>query len=360
MKKHLLLLTTFVAGAMGMNAQITITTADVVVPNKLIYQSIDTVPTVSAGSAGTSQTWNMSTLQTMTVDTMNFISPSWTGDVTSFPSANLAIQIGYAPQYGYALNSSTGLTALGNRAEIDFGGSCGGPSVIRQYNTPAEILINFPANYSSSFNNNFVSDATFCFGLDPGIGFVVDSARQKSVVSKTNTCDAWGNITTPLGTFATLRFYEVRYQTDSLFGYISGFGWTFFQETVDSSKKYIWWANSVGFPIVETEVDWTTGAVTRAQWLQALPVTGVNEYASATPVLVYPNPAQDVLNIHLDASKVGSIRIYDIAGRMIEELNVRTDQETINTSKYSNGMYTYSVLGKKNEHLNRGKFTVAK
>lgn len=359
MKKHLLLLSGFFAGVMGMNAQITITTADVAIPNKLIYQNHDTIPSISAGSAGASQTWNMSALQIHTVDTLNFISPSWTGDAASFPSANLSIKNGWAPQYAYAVNSSSSLTAIGNRAEVDFG-SGSGPSVIRQYNTPAEILLNFPSNFGSNFNNNFTSEATFYFGVDPGIGFVIDSVRQKSVVSKTNNCDAWGSISTPLGTFSALRFYEIRYQTDSVFGYISGFGWTFAQETVDSSKKYVWWANSVGFPIVETTVDWTTGVVTRAQWLDALPVTGVNEYANAVDVSVYPNPAQDLLNLQMDASRVSHVRIYDVTGRMLEDIRITANMQSVNTSKYSNGMYTYSVFGEDNALLNRGKFSIAK
>ena len=156
------------------------------------------------------------------------------------------------------------------------------------------------------------------------------------------------------------RFEEIKHQTDSIFGYISGFGWTFAQETIDSTKKYTWWANSVGFPLVETTMDWTTGNVSRATWLQALPVTGIYEYTGATEVNTYPNPAQNELNIMLNSAEVARVEIFDIAGRYLKKVEVTGDLTSININDYSNGMYIYQVIGKNNSLLNKGKFTVAK
>jgi hypothetical protein len=356
MKRHLLLLSLF-SIVMSLDAQITITTADVAVPNKLIYQSNDTMPTVSAGSAGTSQTWNMAILNSHTTDTLNFISPSWTPYASSFPAANLSVKNGYAAQYGMAQNTSSSLVVLGNAANVDLGN---GPTDLKQYNTPAEILLNFPSTYMSSFTNNYVSDLTFYFGMDPGIGFTVDSVRQKSVVNKTSNCDAWGNITTPLGTFASLRFQVINHHTDSTFIYVGGFGWNFFQEVIDSTKKYSWWANSVGFPLVETDIDWASGNVSHVNWLQALPVTGISENAMDQDGSVYPNPAQNELNFRLDAGQVGLIEIYDITGRLVVSASAAEEHVKINTAAFSKGLYTYTLLSRENVPVKKGKFTIAR
>lgn len=79
MKKSLLIASAFVLGSLGASAQITITTADIASPIKIIYQANDTLLTNPAivGSFGISQTWNMSSLASHTTDTLTFMSASW-------------------------------------------------------------------------------------------------------------------------------------------------------------------------------------------------------------------------------------------------------------------------------------------
>ena len=169
--------------------------------------------------------------------------------------------------------------------------------------------------------------------------------------------DAWGNVTTPLGTYASLRYYTVKHTTDSL--WVQAFGtWTFAQETIDSAKDYSWWANGIGFSLVDMHVDQITGAVKTIDWLKAMPTAGINEYTASTSVNVYPNPAQNEIHFAMDASKAAFIEVYDITGRSVTTIAVTSDNSGINTSSFANGQYSYSVLGKDRSILNRGKFTV--
>lgn len=359
MKKSLLLISTLFLGALGATAQITITSADIAAPVTVIQQANDTMPSfsLSVGSAGISQTWNMAALNTHTTDTLNFISPTWAPQAAQFPGANLSVQFVGQDVYAYASNTSSSMTILGNSAVMNFGG---GPSNIVQKSTPAEILTNYPSTYLSNFTNNYTTNATFYFGVDPGLGFTIDSIRQKSVVNKTSNVDAWGTISTPLmSTVPCLRYYTTKYNLDSMWVYAFG-GWNFFQETMDSSKQYSWWANGIGFPLVDATTNWAADTVTSVQWLKATPTAGINEYTALADVTIYPNPAQNDITFAVESGEVGAIQVYDITGRLINSYPVSGDKLTINSSSFANGIYTYSLIGKDKSIVNRGKFTIAR
>lgn len=362
MKKNLLIVSTFLSSALCVNAQITITTADVAAPIKVIYQSNDTLPSagLSVGSAGTSQTWNMSMLNSHTVDTMTFMSYAWVPDA-AFPTSNLVMKQGWQNNYAYLTNSSTGLTVEGNAGAVDFGA---GPVNVKQKNTPSEILMQFPATYLTSYTNNFrqVLPSTY-FGVDPGIGITIDSIATKSSQNKTVVIDAWGSLTTPLGTYNVLRSKEtiVKHDTTDIFalGAWNPFAGFTPQVSADSTTGYSWWANGVGFPLVSIKLD-SLGAIKQVQWLLSLPLAGINEYASATQVNIYPNPAQNQIKIDVDANKVASVQVFDIAGRLVKSFSVTADNTVVNTSDLANGQYSFRVYGKDQTVLNQGKFAIVK
>ncbi len=358
MKKQLLLLSTAFF-ALSVSAQISITTSDIATIGKTIFQRNDTMPTVNIGNSGTSQTWNLSALNNHTQDTMHFVSPVGVPGASSFPTANLVIKMKQQGQNTnvFAVNNSSSLTALGIQATLDIAGN---PATGVIKNNPAEIITNFPSTYNSNFNNTYVSKGSFYYGYDPGIGFTIDSFKIVSNVTKTVTFDGWGSVTTPLGTYNALRVETLKWNTDSLFAYNSFTGWFDVQQTMDSSKTYDWWANGIGFNLASITVDWVTENAMSATWLPSLPIVGINEHVNAEAINVYPNPAQDVITFNLDASKAQTIQIYDITGKMVNAYSVSVNNQQIDVSTLANGIYTYSIVGKNNSVLNRGKFTVAK
>jgi hypothetical protein len=355
--KKLLLLIPFACCGLLANAQITITMADLASGGSMIYQSNDTTPTISVGSTGASQTWNMVALSTDFVDTLNFSNPTWVPDDTTFPASNLVLSFGTNQQYGYLTKNSSGLSLLGNIADnVDIG--TGTPTRIVQTNTPAEMLITFPSTYNTSFNSNLTTQAQFYYGQDPGVGVTVDSIRYKSDISKTVLCDAWGNLSTPLGTFAVLRYNELKYQTDSAFGYVNGFGWIFFQEQRDTIVKYTWWSNNIGFPLVEAEMTGLTASVETVKWLQALPAVGIDENSALSARLAYPNPASSLISINTGGAAL--LEVFDMSGRLVGSETVTKDITQLNLDNYANGLYTYSLSSKEKVKVAQGKFTVAK
>jgi len=360
MKKSLLFLS--LAAAVTAHAQITITAADMVTPTKVMTQAHDsTVTGISMGSAGTGQTWNMSALGTNYEDTLT-VMPYSAVPNPKFAGANIVIKYGYQQIYNYMNNSASMLKGLGIGGMVDFGA---GLTPFNQVSNPYETLMPYPSTYGSSFTDNHTNMVAFYYGASG-----VDSIRMRSRIQKTSTADAWGTITTPLGTFASLRFMEVSHNWDTTEYYIGALGgWQTGpgaaippQVDQDSSKSYTWWANAVGFPLAQATVDYTTLMPTEISWLSAYPMTvGVNELAAnAVEINVYPNPAQDQVNFLVDPGTAASVQIYDITGRQIGSFGITSALSTISTSAYANGIYTYVVTGKDAQVVSRGKFSVAK
>jgi Secretion system C-terminal sorting domain len=358
MKKQLLFMVACSLAAVTASAQITITTADIETPNHVVYQANDTLPTtISVGNASAStQTWTMTALTADRKDTLNFIPYAWQPN-TNFPTSNVVIKQGSANQYAFGLNDANGFSFLGNGGTANIMGT---NITVNQISTPAEKLVTFPYTLNSSFTNNYASHAKFYFGQTVQ-GYQVDSVRDYTTVKKTAVVDAYGSLTTPLGTFPVIRSKETKLTTDSTDAYIVilTFGtWQNVQVTHDSTTTYTWWANGVGFPLVTATMD-SAGAVKNVAWLLQTPSLGINEYSSGAEN-VYPNPAQNEINFVADAAKQKSIQVFDITGRLVDTYLITENVNTLNTSAYANGLYTYSILGKDNSIISRGKFSIAK
>jgi len=170
-----------------------------------------------------------------------------------------------------------------------------------------------------------------------------------------------GSVTTPLGTNNALRTEVLTRNTDVISAYNALFGgWFELQTTQDSTKKYEWWANGIGFTLASVTVDWVTEIPAEVVWLPSLPSVGVNEYTSNFEANAYPNPAQNTLTIATKASEANAIQIYDATGRLVQGMNVTNDLTAVDISSLANGMYSYTVIAKDNGIGARGKFSVVK
>lgn len=72
----------------------------------------------------------------------------------------------------------------------------------------------------------------------------------------------------------------------------------------------------------------------------------VNESIDNTQLIVYPNPAGDVLRVQTESAAF-EIRLYDSVGRMVLNQFNSTSQATLSTSNLSEGVYTLTVVSEK-------------
>jgi len=351
--KKLLLLSSSCFCVLSISAQISLNTSDVATLNKVFFQATDTMPTtISIGSAGASQTWNMTALNNDVQDTITVL-PYSAAPNANFSTANLIMKIGnMAPAYLYAINSASSLTALGYSAMF-------GTAPVNIINTPAEQIVNFPASYTTNnnFTNNYRTFSQQYFGF-----FNVDSIRTRGSVKKTVLIDAWGNLTTPAySNTAVTRFKETKISRDSTDLLISGIWMNDYSITADSTTQYSWWAKSIGFPLVTATKD-SSNAIVSVDWISGTSAVGITEaVVPATGINVYPNPAQNEIHFTINTpQEAKSVQIFDATGRMIHEHPVKNDRSTINTSHFADGIYFYSIMSRDNTVLQQGKFAVSR
>ena len=60
-------------------------------------------------------------------------------------------------------------------------------------------------------------------------------------------------------------------------------------------------------------------------------------------ISVYPNPAKDVVRLSTDNGQQTTVRIYNILGMLIEEIEINSNETEINVSDYNPGIYFISI-----------------
>jgi hypothetical protein len=73
--------------------------------------------------------------------------------------------------------------------------------------------------------------------------------------------------------------------------------------------------------------------------LDSLLVLGVEERDFSKNIIVYPNPVNTTVNVHLTIYMKGEILITDIRGKTLIEQNLNGNKATIDTGHLSNGLY---------------------
>ncbi|MDD5571278.1 MAG: T9SS type A sorting domain-containing protein [Bacteroidales bacterium] len=79
------------------------------------------------------------------------------------------------------------------------------------------------------------------------------------------------------------------------------------------------------------------------------PSVGIsNESSISKMTVVYPNPANDIVTLNIHNSNNGrlEIKIYDITGTLVKSETLKQNQQQINVSDLSNGIYMVSIKSK--------------
>jgi len=106
--------------------------------------------------------------------------------------------------------------------------------------------------------------------------------------------------------------------------------------------------------------DGTTANMTAANWTTPAPclVTGVPVVTGSNAAKLYPNPVYkgNELQLELPSASNAQCYIYDETGNLIYSKDINQQLSTINTSKFSNGVYFYKVIS--SEQTYTGRFIV--
>ncbi len=311
MKQFFLLTFIMVLSIFIAQGQITINADDIAPTGVIAQQTIDENPdpAILEGGVGNID-WDFSSLADGVSSTFVFLDPNDTPFSASFPTANLTSEVD-ASVYAYMIMDDQKIEIIGIEGELIYlGQSIQGKLEF----APGQSLIRFPATYGDSYTETITQ-----FAQVPGsdVGFPsFDSVRLVTTVDRGVEIDAYGMMTTPTGTFETIRSSETETTSNEVFVLSSG-NWSFLQSTAPETViNFNWWAidNNNGFPVVQLQYTPASGN-REVTWLKEF-FTGTEE-AYSIKMEVYPNPAKEYLNIEFPEPFSGNFEIFDMQGKQI-------------------------------------------
>ncbi len=321
----------FLFAALCAHAQITLIQSDMPQVGNVFITAFDTVPTVSQGSAGANQTWDLSATKWQFADTTFCVSPSSTPYFTDFPTSNLAVRYQFESDstFYYSNLGSSSLLSLGNISVQPIGTfSVTDNPGIRTMPLPAAYL-----TYWTDMPREVVSN---------NVG--ADSLRQISQLSIFDTIDGWGTVTTPAGSYSSLRVKQIqRTVYDSAFYYSTlTQAWALVAVSTGgvTSESFIWYAASKGAPVATVSLDSLGGHVGLARYL-ASSNAGITQPVQTSAARINQRSGTNYVTI---ATPMRSeIKILNIQGRLIQSLSASGEMTTVNISSFPSGLYFLKV-----------------
>ncbi|NOX45488.1 MAG: T9SS type A sorting domain-containing protein [Chlorobi bacterium] len=264
-------------------------------------------------STGAGYSWDFSELIPLTQQVDTFMSISETPLVYQavfFFSSNLAQPIqnfetvpGYevSEAYNFYKNSSSSFKMTGNAASLN------GIPIPNKFDED-DIIYKFPMNYGN------VDSSLSSYGMDvPGLGYM--GGWKKRV----NHCDGWGTLTTPYGSFQTLRLRSDIVQYDSVYIDSLGFGLPFYRNYVE----YKWLGNNFGIPLCTVTDNGISPSITYIDSVRTLFVGIEPEQEVDNTVKLFPNPSGNdafSINLYLEKTSHAVITMRNSRGGIVKNL----------------------------------------
>ena len=147
--------------------------------------------------------------------------------------------------------------------------------------TPAQKIIEFPYTDGSNFQDTYGFRINFS---GASVGAPIDSIGNGHTSIINYTVDGYGMITTPKGTYNSIRSYAMEISIDSLFikdPIFTGGAWVLLDSSIlgepnpviDTIYTYTWYANGKGASVAEVETDAPKGTAISASYYLGKPLS---------------------------------------------------------------------------------------
>jgi hypothetical protein len=154
-----------------------------------------------------------------------------------------------------------------------------------------------------------------------------------------------------------IQYDTIDIHTLSIPPFIIG-SWQNFQTDETHTTHYSFWANGIGFPVMEIDSLHATGEV-NVTWLLQAPEVSIKEQIVSSNAMVYPNPAKDVVTIKLSQNSLAVIEVTDVLGKQVKLLSNQKIASTLNVADLTEGIYVYKVTYA-NGKAESGRFVISK
>ena len=357
MKRILLLIALFSTTSFAVNAQITINDTDLFAIGFVVEQALDTLPVgISIGSGGGAQTWDFSSLSPDVIDTISFVDPSTLPGSSNFPSSNIGrVDAGNSDYSIFITKNSSVLSLDGVYINL-------APFFVREIN---ETLLTFPSTMGTTFAE---STNAFLYGYPVGVDPdgptgplpYIDSVKITLTTNANSMIDAWGDVTSPFGTFTSLRQIITKEAIDSTFTKVGGvWGLMTPPEAValglgnsveyDTTRTARWWTDDHASQFNLLEMDYEgDGTVNTVYWQKSALTVGVDEFYTQQ-INVFPNPTSSSITIQT-AENIESITIFNSLGKLVQQESTGS----FSVDNLARGIYIIHVNSK--DGIIRSKF----
>ena len=267
---------------------------------------------VDPGPSGNNVVWDLSSMGIGTTYSTTFEAAN-----SNFPSSNITMNAANQ-SYVYCQYNSSGQSVYGQMV---------GSTVITF--SDAQKLIQFPINTSMNFTDAF--SATF---VSSGYNFVRSGSSSVS-------CDGYGTLTTPNGTYTNVaRVKTIQNYTD-----VYSLGTITYSVTA-----YAWYLANVHLQLasVTTFNNSVQGTQSYGEY-QSGTNLGVNENESNL-FKIYPNPFSSEITVN-NVSQVEKIEIINLNGQVEKEISSNNLTETLNLNDLNNGIYLMKIYTKNGEQI---------
>ncbi|NOZ47505.1 MAG: T9SS type A sorting domain-containing protein [Chlorobi bacterium] len=304
------------------------------------------------------ESWDFSSIQSDSTDTIKFILPSETQFADSFLTANLTM-IDADGAMLFLKSTETGVQLLGLAADY------AGFGIPFSYAIDNEFyLAKFPVNVNDELNNSTsftITESLENLGVDPdslGLPVGVDSVRLKVTLTDESQINDYGIVILPDKSYDCLKedrleifTMEIEIQVFTLWIPVPDYSIN------DTTHSYRWLAKNTGYPVAEVLA--TPNDFVFAVKLLKSNTQAVEKIPLADKIIVYPNPANNVINVKsYNSATAFQITITDINGNSIIKYSQNTSRAEYDISSLSPGNYLLSIANRQNEIMQTIKFCV--
>jgi hypothetical protein len=322
MKQHILfwILLSFSQGLL--HAQ-PIITSDVfpTIGDTLTYAVANAPDNLQITAAGEGQVWDYRSLQADFFVQQTYETPDSGVGAALFPQATLLSQAAQGLEsYWRVSENQVELLGAYGQDPLELG------IVFSTPFSPPLTEISTPLNYLDTLESN--SSFLFAFATEDLPDTIVallpiapDSFRVRTNINRLDVVDAWGSLQLPEGNYEVLRQKRLETAMIRIDAKIVFLGWqdvtdvispllmgTEFQQ--DSLLTYRFWSNEARDPVLLCNVDSTGQNIISAQYRNSLLTTNASDEAPPLVNLsVFPNPADDFIQINIQGVPVGQYQI---------------------------------------------------
>lgn len=288
------------------------------------------------GASGVGAVWNYTPVLRTSI-TNTFVTASASN--ANYPMADVSVSSGSA-NISYYKATSSGLNYYGGTI------SANGIPIMINYTNPAKFA-QYPFSVVSTVTSTVSGNLTV-FGNN---GTFTGNCSV--------TADASGTLTLGARVFTDvvrLKTLQVLNGTIPLAGSvnISQFNYDYYSPSASKAPIFSVTTSTVSSPL-------GTSMQTFATVLKDYLTVSISETTKTDIDLsVFPNPSNSGINFNTTSLEVNKIMVYDLQGKIVTTESFDNGNVKLDVSHLMNAVYIYTVIGKNNQLLKSGRFTVAK